>query len=93
MNELNLQQVNQHIVIGVVLDEHLEWREQEDLLNYGVVPTYKAVFTPMVADTILQLVINASPRVVHYCLGDCSNVARLEKLQKQAARIILGPSL
>ena len=27
LNELNLQQVNQHKVIGVVVDENLKWRE------------------------------------------------------------------
>ncbi len=27
LNEHNLQQVNQHNIVGVVVDEHLKWRE------------------------------------------------------------------
>ena len=40
-------------------------------------------------DTILLLVHNASLILLRDCLGDCSDVARLEKLRKQAERIIL----
>ena len=39
------------------------------LSNSRVVPTYKAVFTPMVEDTILLHIHNASLRLLLDCLG------------------------
>ena len=37
-----------------------QWSVKEYILNARVVPTYKAVFTPMVEDNMLHLIHNAS---------------------------------
>ena len=95
LNELNLQQVSQQKVIGVVVDENLKWREHVN----GV---YKKISQTLALFRRIKQFLPQWSRILFYnsyimphldyCVtvwGDCSDVARLEKLQKQAARIIL----
>ena len=95
LNELNLQQVSQQKVIGVVVDDNLKWREHVN----GV---YKKIYQTLALFRRIKQFLPQWSRILFYnsyimphldyCVtvwGDCSDVARLEKLQKQAARIIL----
>ena len=74
INELNLQQVNQQKVIGVVVDENLKWREHVNGVYKKISQTIalfrriKQFLPPMVENTILQLVHHASLRLLRDCL-------------------------
>ena len=73
--------MNQHKVIGVVVDENLKRREHVNGVYKKISQTlalFRRIFTTHI--------------YLDYCVtvwGDCSDVARLDKLQKQASRIIL----
>ena len=95
LNDQELQQVKQHKVIGVVVDENLLWREHANVFFKKVSQTlalFRRIkhFLPKWSKIMFY---NAyiMPHL-DYCVtvwGDSSDVNKLAKLQKQAARIIL----
>ena len=98
INEHNLQQVNQQKVIGVVVDGNLKWRGEHVNGVCKKISQILALFRrikPFLRQWSRILFYN-SDIMPHFDYsvpvrggGDYSVVARLEKLQKQAARINL----
>ena len=95
LNDQDMQQDTQHKVIGVVVDENLQWREHVN----GV---FKTVSQTMALFRRIKHFLPKWSKIMFYnayimphfdyCVtvwGDCSDLNKLAKLQKQAARIIL----
>ena len=95
LNDQDLQQVTQYKVIGVVVDENIQWREQVN----GV---FKKVSQTMALFRRIKHFLPKWSKIMFYnayimphfdyyvtVWGDCSDLNKLGKLQKQAARIIL----
>ena len=86
--------MNQHKVIGVVVDEHLKWREHVNGV-YKKISQTLALFRRIKQFLPWSKILFYNSYLIphfDYCVtvwGDCSDVARLEKFQNQAARIIL----
>ena len=67
LNDQDLQQVTQHKVIGVVVDENLQWREHVNgvfkkvhcISNYGAVSSHKTFIAQLVKDNVLQCLYHA----------------------------------
>ena len=91
LNDQDLQQVTQHKVIGVVVDENLQWREHVN----GV---FKKVSQTMALFRRIKHFLPKWSKIMFYnayimphfdyCVtvwGDCSDLNKLDKLQKQAA--------
>ena len=87
--------MNQQNVIGVVVDENIKWREHVHDVYKTIYQTL-ALFRPIkqFLPQWTRIIFSKSYITPHldYCVtvwGNCSDVARLEKLRKQAARIFL----
>ena len=95
LNDQELQQVKQHKVIGVVVDGNLQWCERVN----GV---FKKVSLTLALFRRIKHLLPKWSKIMFYnayimphldyCVtvcGDCSDLNKLVKLQKQAARIVL----
>ena len=95
LNDQQLQQVKQHKVIGVDVDENLQWREHVTGVFKKVSQTlalFRRIkhFLPKWSNIMFYNAHIMPP--LDYCVtvwGDCSELNNLVKLQNQAARIVL----